>query len=204
MHNSYLHAGIQAGVVGALLFTAGIVVLWAFLFRSGILGRIRTAAAPDRALLTQAVLILGFLSARSIFESTAAFYGVDLLLFVPAVAYIYQWDLRQPPSGTMKIFIHTMYYLPDFGSAPVLMDELARSLAAAGHEVEVVTTLPRTRGEEFRGLFYSRRVEGGVVVKRLWTNSVRASRWRGSSPGTSTRPGPCSTCSPSARAMSFS
>ncbi len=70
----------------------------------------------------------------------------------------------------MKIFIHTMYYLPDFGSAPVLMDELARALAAAGHEVEVVTTLPRTRGEEFRGLFHSRRVEGGVVVKRLWTN----------------------------------
>ncbi|NTV82290.1 MAG: glycosyltransferase family 4 protein, partial [Candidatus Aminicenantes bacterium] len=39
----------------------------------------------------------------------------------------------------MKILIHTMYYLPDFGSAPVLMDELARFLAAAGHEVEVVT-----------------------------------------------------------------
>lgn len=72
----------------------------------------------------------------------------------------------------MKILIHTMYYLPDFGSAPVLMDELARTLAAAGHEVEVVTTLPRTRGRAFRGLFYSRRVEGGVVVKRIWTNSA--------------------------------
>jgi colanic acid biosynthesis glycosyl transferase WcaI len=70
----------------------------------------------------------------------------------------------------MKIIIHTMYYLPDFGSAPVLMDELARALAAAGHEVEVVTTLPRTRGDEFRGLFYSRRREGRLVVKRLWTN----------------------------------
>jgi colanic acid biosynthesis glycosyl transferase WcaI len=65
-----------------------------------------------------------------------------------------------------------MYYLPDFGSAPILMDELARSLAASGREVEVVTTLPRTRGEEFHGLFYSQRVEGGVVVKRLWTNSA--------------------------------
>jgi len=72
----------------------------------------------------------------------------------------------------MKIVIHTMYYLPDFGSAPVLMGELAHALAAAGHEVEVVTTLPRTRGEEFRGLFYSRRVEDGVVVKRLWTNNA--------------------------------
>jgi colanic acid biosynthesis glycosyl transferase WcaI len=72
----------------------------------------------------------------------------------------------------MKIIIHTMYYLPDFGSAPILMDELARYLAAAGHEVEVVTTLPRTRGEEFRGLVYSRRADGPLVVKRLWTNGA--------------------------------
>ena len=59
-----------------------------------------------------------------------------------------------------------------------------------------MTTLPRTRGEEFRGLFYSRRIDGGVVVKRLWTNSA-AFPLAGSSPGTSTRPGPCSTTSPS-------
>jgi colanic acid biosynthesis glycosyl transferase WcaI len=68
----------------------------------------------------------------------------------------------------MKVLIHTMYYLPDFGSAPVLMDELARSLARAGHEVEVVTTLPRERGAEFRGLAYSRREAAGVAVKRFW------------------------------------
>jgi O-antigen ligase len=96
MHNSYLHAGIQAGVIGALLFAAGIAVLWTYLVRSGVLRRIRTAAAPDQALLMQAVLVLGFLTARSIFESTAAFYGVDLLLLVPAVAYIYQWAFDHP------------------------------------------------------------------------------------------------------------
>jgi colanic acid biosynthesis glycosyl transferase WcaI len=71
----------------------------------------------------------------------------------------------------MKIFLHTMYYLPDFGSAPVLMDELAAHLAEAGHDVEVVTTLPRTRGPEFRGLFYSRRTNGRFAVKRFWTSS---------------------------------
>ena len=96
MHNSYLHAAIQAGVPGALLFIAAIVVLWAFLWRSGVLGRIRTAGDDDRTLLTQSVLILGFLSARTVFESTAAFYGVDLLLFVPAVCYLYQWALENP------------------------------------------------------------------------------------------------------------
>lgn len=72
----------------------------------------------------------------------------------------------------MKIFIHTMYYLPDFGSAPILMDELAGYLATAGHEVEIVTTMPRARGAEFHGLFYSRREDRGFVVKRFWTNSA--------------------------------
>ncbi len=71
----------------------------------------------------------------------------------------------------MKVFLHTMYYLPDFGSAPVLMDELARALADAGHEVEVVTTLPRDRGRDFRGLVYSRRRAGRLTVKRFWTNT---------------------------------
>jgi hypothetical protein len=100
MHNSYLHAAIQAGVPGALLFAAAVVTLWVFLWRSGVLRRVRTATAEDQSLLMQSVLILGFLSARSVFESTAAFYGVDLLLFVPAVAYLYQWALENPVPET--------------------------------------------------------------------------------------------------------
>ena len=96
MHNSYLHAAIQAGLPGAVLFVAALAVLWAFLWRSGVLRRIRTAGDVDRTLLIQSVLILGFLSARSFFESTAAFFGVDLLLVVPAVCYLYQWALENP------------------------------------------------------------------------------------------------------------
>ncbi len=70
----------------------------------------------------------------------------------------------------MKISIHTMYFLPDFGSAPVLMSELAGFLARRGLDVEVVTTFPRRPSPEFRGLVYSRRRADGFVVKRLWTN----------------------------------
>ena len=99
MHNSYLHAAIQAGIPGALIFAAGVVVLWLFLWKARVLGRINAAAEPDRALLMQAVLILGFFTARSFFESTGAFYGVDLLLIVPAVAYLYEWALENP-AGT--------------------------------------------------------------------------------------------------------
>jgi len=72
----------------------------------------------------------------------------------------------------MKIFIHTMYFLPDFGSAPILMNELAGYLAARGHDVEVVTTFPRRPSPGLRRLVYSRRRAGGFVVKRFWTNGT--------------------------------
>ncbi len=72
----------------------------------------------------------------------------------------------------MKISIHTMYYLPDFGSAPILMNELAAYLAGRGHDVEVVTTFPRTPSPDFRGLVYSRRRTEGFVVKRFWAKAT--------------------------------
>jgi len=72
----------------------------------------------------------------------------------------------------MKIFIHTMYFLPDFGSAPILINELASDMAAKGHDVEVVTTLPRQRTPELKGLLFSRRKMNGFVVKRFWTNTA--------------------------------
>ncbi len=72
----------------------------------------------------------------------------------------------------MKVSIHTMYYLPDFGSAPILMNELAGYLADRGHEVEVVTTIPRKRPPDLAGLLYSRRDGHGFAVKRFWTNAT--------------------------------
>jgi O-antigen ligase len=96
MHNSYLHAAIQGGVVGALLFTAGLVATWTLVLRTNLIRRVRHASRADAAFLMESVMILGFLTARSFFESTAAFYGVDLLLLVPAVALLFVW-LRDNP-----------------------------------------------------------------------------------------------------------
>lgn len=71
----------------------------------------------------------------------------------------------------MKILIHTMYYLPEMGSAPILMDELASSLAARGHEVEIVTTIPRPpHNQGYEGRLYVRETRNGVRVKRFPTN----------------------------------
>ncbi len=72
----------------------------------------------------------------------------------------------------MTVSIHTMYFLPDFGSAPVLMNELAGHLAARGEKVEVVTTIPRKRPPDLDGLLYSRREQDGFTVKRFWTNAT--------------------------------
>jgi O-antigen ligase len=91
MHNSYLHSAIHAGVFGAGLFLAAIVAVWSLILRSDLLKRIRQVEGSDLPLLMQSVLIIGFLTGRSFFESTAAFYGVDLLLLVPAMGYIWVW-----------------------------------------------------------------------------------------------------------------
>ena len=72
----------------------------------------------------------------------------------------------------MRVFLHTMYFLPDFGSAPILMNELAGHLTTREHEVEVVTTFPRTAAAGVgRGLCATRRSDG-FVVRRFWTNKT--------------------------------
>lgn len=101
MHNSYLHSAIHAGVFGAGLFLAAIIAVWTLILRSGLMKRIRTVTGPDLPLLMQSVLIIGFLTGRSFFESTAAFYGVDLLLLVPAMAYVWEW-IRRDASGAVE------------------------------------------------------------------------------------------------------
>jgi colanic acid biosynthesis glycosyl transferase WcaI len=71
----------------------------------------------------------------------------------------------------MRILIHTMYFLPEMGSAPILMNELAASLAARGHEVEVVTTIPRPpHNRGYAGRFFVREQRDGYLVKRALTN----------------------------------
>jgi len=74
----------------------------------------------------------------------------------------------------MKIVIHTMYFLPEFGSAPILMNELASYLASRGHSVEVITTIPRPpHYRSYRGRIYSKEFSNGFCVKRFRTNFTR-------------------------------
>ncbi len=71
----------------------------------------------------------------------------------------------------MKIHIHTMYFLPEFGSAPILMNELAADLARRGREVEVVTTLPRPpQNRGYEGRLFVRETRDGFRIIRFPTN----------------------------------
>jgi O-antigen ligase len=92
MHNSYLHSTIQAGMLGGILFVLAIISIWVIVIKSKILKRVRLVAGEQKKYLMISLMILGFLTSRSLFESTAAFYGVDLFMLLPAICYIYIWS----------------------------------------------------------------------------------------------------------------
>lgn len=94
MHNSYLHSMIHSGFFGGVLFLSAIVAFWAMVKKKELFRRIRAGKEKNSFLLMESILIVGFLTSRSFFESTAAFYGVDLLLIVPAMAHIMLWPLK--------------------------------------------------------------------------------------------------------------
>ena len=96
MHNSFLHAMIHAGIIGTVCFILAFITVWHLIVKSNIFGRARFIQGPDQAMLIESVLFLGFMTSRSFFESTGAFYGVDLLLIVPAMAFIHLWAVNNP------------------------------------------------------------------------------------------------------------
>lgn len=91
IHNSYIHAIIQSGILGLIFFILAVTSIWILFFKMNVFRRIRHYEGEDKPLVLGNVLLIGFFSARSLFESTAAFYGVDLLLFLPAIMYVYNW-----------------------------------------------------------------------------------------------------------------
>jgi len=95
VHMAYLHALIQTGVAGAIFFIMGFLGIWVFVVRHKVFQRLKTADQHSRGALGESLAILAFLTVRSFFESTAAFYGVDLLIFIPVVAYIFFWTKKQ-------------------------------------------------------------------------------------------------------------
>lgn len=97
VHMAYLHSFIQSGLLGALFFAAAMFGLWWILVENRVLQRLASVEGESNFLMSESVAVVGFMTARSFFESTAAFYGVDLLLLLPCIAFIQVWCRRNPP-----------------------------------------------------------------------------------------------------------
>jgi hypothetical protein len=86
LHNAFLHALVQTGIVGAIPFMAALILGWVLLYKA-----LRNRAhlpGVHRHLVIQTAGILTFLSVRAITESTGAFFGVDWLILAPLLLYL--------------------------------------------------------------------------------------------------------------------
>lgn len=86
MHNAYLYALTQSGIIGTVPFVVAWLLGWLQFGR--ILRRRYDLPDQQRLLLFEAGAVFAFFTVRSIPEASAAFYGVDLLIMVPILAYI--------------------------------------------------------------------------------------------------------------------
>ena len=87
IHNSYLHALVQTGFIGAVPFIAGLVFAWILLLRG--FQNLSNTTGLERATLIQVASVLVFLSIRTLVESTGAFFGVDWLILAPILVYLH-------------------------------------------------------------------------------------------------------------------
>ena len=86
VHNTYLYALLQSGMVGATAFVGGLVWAWVLFFRAIL--RKTADQLGQRVILIQTGGILAFFTVRSIPEVCGAMFGVDLMVMVPVLAYL--------------------------------------------------------------------------------------------------------------------
>ena len=110
VHNTYLYALLQAGVVGAAVFVGGLVWAWVLFFRAIL--RKTADQIGQRAILIQTGGILAFFTVRSIPEVCGAMFGVDLLVMLPALAYLTLLD-RQSSILAKDTNKHKRFYHSD-------------------------------------------------------------------------------------------
>ena len=86
MHNSLIHSMVQTGLVGTIPLVAGILLAWGLLLKAVL--KLKSYSNPHRIRIVLAGGMLAFFSVRSMAESTAVFFGVDLLLLAPVLLYL--------------------------------------------------------------------------------------------------------------------
>jgi O-antigen ligase len=105
VHNSYLQALLNAGVVGFVPYLASWIAGWVLFFR--IVKKQNLLRPEHRAALVEAGTVMMFFTVRSVPETTTASYAVDLLVMAAVYVYLEQLtlaldrlDLRGAGAGT--------------------------------------------------------------------------------------------------------
>jgi glycosyltransferase involved in cell wall biosynthesis len=82
----------------------------------------------------------------------------------------------------VKFLILTQFFAPEIGASQVRLAYFCRELAAAGHEVEIVTGMPHHPAgrifPEFRGNFYLQEKWEGLTIHRVWLYATKGSNWK--------------------------
>jgi glycosyltransferase involved in cell wall biosynthesis len=82
----------------------------------------------------------------------------------------------------VKFLILTQFFAPEIGASQVRLAYFCRELAAAGHQVEIVTGMPHHPAgrifPEFRGNFYLQEKWEGLTIHRVWLYPTRGSNWK--------------------------
>jgi len=98
IHNTYFYVTLTAGLVGLALFVAGLG--WAWIAAWQALKRKIPARLGQEAVFAQTVGILAFFTLRSIPEVSGGMFGVDLMVMVPAMAYLAILARDRKPVGS--------------------------------------------------------------------------------------------------------
>jgi O-antigen ligase len=86
VHNSFLQALLNAGIVGGLPYFASWIAGWIMYFR--LRNKWRWLSAEERVCLLESGTVMMFFTIRAIPETTTASYAVDLLVMVAVYVYI--------------------------------------------------------------------------------------------------------------------
>jgi colanic acid biosynthesis glycosyl transferase WcaI len=79
----------------------------------------------------------------------------------------------------VKFLILSQFFAPEIGASQVRLSYLCRELAAAGHEVEIVTGMPHHPAGRifpgYRGRFYLKEEWEGLTIHRVWLYAASGS-----------------------------
>ena len=97
MHNTYLHALIQTGILGTIPLLGGLLLTWVLFVRAALRSSRLTEHHRHTVILIGGILAL--FSLRTIPESTWAIFGVDWILLAPLLLYL-ELVTRNETAGT--------------------------------------------------------------------------------------------------------